>query len=104
MMPEAVTGLTSEASVLTSVPARYLGQLCKHFQHKVPVTLDAHHGRIEFPAGSCELDAQDGPGALHMRITGADRFALNTLEDVVTRHLVRFAFREKLEVEWRRAG
>lgn len=31
--------LVSEARVATDVPRRYLGQLCKHFQHRLPVEL-----------------------------------------------------------------
>jgi hypothetical protein len=103
-MSEAASDLVSEASVPISAPSRYLGQLCKHFQHKVPVTLDEHHGRIEFPAGRCELDAPAGAGTLHMRVVATDRSALAALEDVLTRHLVRFAFREKLDVDWRQVS
>jgi hypothetical protein len=37
---------------------------------------------------------------LIMRVTAADEAALAALEDVVARHLVRFAFREGPEVRW----
>lgn len=40
---------TSEARVPTTAARRYLGQLCKHFEHKLPVALAEHHGRIDFP-------------------------------------------------------
>jgi hypothetical protein len=94
----------SEASVPTRVASRYLGQLCQHFQHKIPVTLDEHHGRIEFPSGVCELEAPTGSEALHIRLVGSDPAVLAVLEDVVARHLVRFAFREKLEINWKHAA
>jgi uncharacterized protein len=32
---------------------RYLGTLCKHFGHKVPVSLERGLGRIELPFGVC---------------------------------------------------
>jgi hypothetical protein len=96
--------LSSEARVPTAVPRRYLAQLCKHFQHKLPVTLDEGHGRIEFPAGSCELDAAADAGILLMRVVASDEAALAKLEDVVARHLERFAFREEPEVRWTRAA
>jgi hypothetical protein len=78
-----------------------MGQLCKHFQHEVAVTLDEHHCRIEFPAGRCELDAPSGAGTLHLRVVVTERSGLAALEDVLTRHLVRFAFRENLDVDWK---
>jgi hypothetical protein len=96
--------LSSEARVLTAVPGRYLAQLCKHFQHKLPVTLDEGHGRIEFAAGPCELDAETAAGILVMRVIASDESGLARLEDVVARHLVRFAFREKPEVLWTRVA
>jgi hypothetical protein len=94
----------SEARVPTAVPRRYLAQLCKHFQHKLPVALGEDQGRIEFPAGSCELDAGAQAGTLVLRVTAGDEAALARLEEVVARHLERFAFREVLEVRWTRAG
>lgn len=92
----------SEARVPTATPGRYLAQLCKHFGHRLPATFDERHGRIEFPAGVCELDAAAEAGILAMRVTATDEAALVTLEDVVARHLKRFAFREAPEVRWTR--
>lgn len=92
--------LVSEARVATEVPRRYLGQLCKHFQHKLPVTLSETQGRLEFPMGVCTLDAQAAPATLLMCVTAEDEAALARLEDVVARHLERFAFREQLTVPW----
>ncbi|MBV9749730.1 MAG: DUF2218 domain-containing protein [Acetobacteraceae bacterium] len=92
--------LSSEARVPTAAPRRYLGQLCKHFQHKLPVTLAEDRGRIEFPAGACLLDAE--ADTLVLRVTAGDDAALAGLEDVVARHLERFAFRDKPEIRWAR--
>ena len=92
--------LSSEARVSTAAPSRYLAQLCKHFQHKLPVTLAEDRGRIEFPGGVCALEA--GSGTLVLRLTAGDEAALARLEDVVARHPLRFAFREKPEVQWTR--
>jgi hypothetical protein len=94
--------LSSEARVPTDAPSRYLAQLCKHFDHKLPVTLAGDRGRIEFSGGVCALEA--GDGTLVMRLTAGDEAALARLEDVVARHLLRFAFREKPEVHWTRAA
>jgi hypothetical protein len=92
--------LSSEARV----PSRCLQQLCKHFGHKLPAEFDARHGRVEFPGGPCELDAGAEAGILHLRVTARDEEGLARLEDVVGRHLERFAFREKPEIRWTRAA
>jgi uncharacterized protein len=93
---------SSEARVPTAMPGRYLAQLCKHFGHKLPVTLDGDRGRIEFSGGVCALEARDE--TLVMRVTAGDEAALARLEDVVARHLLRFAFRETPEIRWTRAS
>ncbi|HVI90209.1 MAG TPA: DUF2218 domain-containing protein, partial [Dongiaceae bacterium] len=43
--------LTSVARVQTTSALRYLGQLCKHFGHKVPSSLEGDHGWIAFDFG-----------------------------------------------------
>lgn len=90
--------VTSIATTQTSQAARYLAQLCKHFQHRLPVALEERHGQITFDTGTCELDANGD--TLTMRVTAADEPTLRRLEDVVARHLVRFAFREPPEITW----
>ncbi|TCZ65594.1 DUF2218 domain-containing protein [Roseicella aquatilis] len=83
-------------------PRRSLAQLCKHFQHKLPVTLDEAHGRIDFPAGTCTLDARDE--VLVMQVAAGDAAGLASLEDVIARHLLRFAFRQPPEIHWTRSA
>jgi len=96
--------LSSEARVPTKVPARYLGQLCKHFQHKLPVTFEGGHGRIAFSAGLCEPQAIEDADTLVMSVTASDEASLKSLEDVVARHLERFAFRDETKVSWTRTA
>lgn len=97
--PRAVT---SAAEAATEHAARYLVQLCKHFRHKCPDTAwaeDGSTGRIVLPIGECRLAAS--PAALSIAVTAAGPEPLATLEDVIARHLVRFAFREPLALAWR---
>jgi len=89
---------TSQSRVSTLVPRRYMGQLCKHFEHKLPVQLDEASGRIEFAMGVCSLATETD--TLVMRVEAADDAALARMEDVVARHLLRFAFREPPQVAW----
>lgn len=77
---------------------RYLGTLCKHFGHKVPVTYEPGSGRIELPFGQCELRA-DATG-LGLTATAGDRTTLDKTIDVMSSHLDRFAFRENPNLTW----
>ena len=94
-----MTQTRAAARVPTAQASKYLQQLCKHFQHKLPVEFDASLGSIAFPAGKTQL-AADGE-ALSLALEAENAEDLERLKDVVARHLVRFAFREELLVEWR---
>ena len=92
------TPLTARAEIVSEKASGYLQQLCKHFQHKRPVTFDPAQGRIEFTAGVCALAASRN--RLVIDLTATDPESLPMLKDVVERHLLRFAFREELAVSW----
>lgn len=99
MMGTAET-FTGEAHVATARAARYLEQMCKHFGHKIPVTRGEGTGTIAFDGGTCALAAAaDG---LWLEVSAADAETLLRLQDVVARHLQRFAFREDPAVVWTR--
>jgi uncharacterized protein len=97
--PSPVPAARSVAEVVTPNAGRYLQQLCKHFQHKRPVTCDPHSGQIAFSFGECRLDA--GEAVLRLLLAAPDASQLEQLQDVVARHLLRFAFREEMRIEWR---
>lgn len=86
------------ARVATPLPRRYMTQLCKHFEHRLPVTLTDIEARIDFDSGVCTLEATND--AIVIRVEAKDVAGLERVEDVVARHLVRFAFREPVVVEW----
>ncbi|PWR21239.1 DUF2218 domain-containing protein [Zavarzinia aquatilis] len=90
----------SKAEVATTFAKRYLGQLCKHFGHKIPVelALDEGRGSIAFPFGTCRLAAEGG--TLHLTAEAEGPDAIAQVQDVIARHLIRFAFREELAVSW----
>ena len=91
------------ARVAMEQPRRYRGQLCRHFAHRLPVVLEEAQGSIAFAGGTCRLEAAGE--ALVMRLDATDAAALETLQDVVARHLLRFAFRAPPEISWvRQAG
>jgi hypothetical protein len=88
----------SVATIQTEHASRYLQQLCKHFAHKLPVTFDPSVGQIEFSIGLCRLSASEA--ALMLDLVAPESEQMPQLQDVVVRHLVRFAFREELAIEW----
>lgn len=98
--PLAETLLGSVARIPTGSAQRYLGQLCKHFGHRVPAGLEGDHGWIAFDFGRCHLAASEDELSLHNSAATAE--ALARLEQVIASHLERFAFREELKVSWQR--
>jgi len=94
--------LTSAARVATPMAQRYMTQLCKHFEHRLPARYGATEGSIEFPTGTCRMEVQ--PDLLILHAEAKDAEALAQLESVVARHLERFAFRDKPEIAWTRSA
>lgn len=92
--------LASTATVTTPKAAGYAAQLAKHFAHKLPAHFEAGRGEVEFPFGTCTLAAE--ADRLTLRAEAADPDALARTEEVVASHLLRFAFREELTVDWQR--
>lgn len=87
--------VVAEARWQTPLAARYMAQLCKHFAHRLRVTLNERDGQIEFEGGACALWAE--PEALRLRLTAANEEQSVGLQGVVMRHLQRFAFRDLTE-------
>ena len=103
--------VTTSARVPTTSAGKYLQQLCKHWSHNLRVEFTPEHGTIVFPAegraGTFPADALvtfDAVGeTLVIRIDGATDEQVHALQDVVARHLDRFAFREApLTFDWTR--
>lgn len=98
-MSEAIAITWSRADVRTAKAQGYLVQLCKHFAHKIPATYADNRGRIVFGASVAELDASNA-GLLRIAVSAPDAEQIPALEDVVERHLRRFAFKEELARAW----
>lgn len=90
--------MQSESRVATEKASAYLKQLCRHFKHKVPAEFDDARGFAQFAMGTCELLAEDG--LLVMRLEAETAEALDKVKYIVSDHLVRFGFRENIQVEW----
>lgn len=92
---------SSTATISTNRANSYLQQLCKHFGHKVPVEFTPETGRINLPFGTCELQAVET--TLTLTASG-ELGSLKRLEQVISDHLARFAFRENITLTWQRAA
>jgi caffeoyl-CoA O-methyltransferase len=90
--------VSATAFVVTSRPERYIKQLVSHFGNKVKTELTDEGERLEFDFGVCELKA--APTGIELTGTAEDAVQLETLKDVVARHLVRFGVNDQLTVSW----
>lgn len=90
--------MNASAFFQTENAERYLGTLCKHFGHKVPVAFEPASGHIELPFGQCDLRAETA--GLALTAEAGDKPGLDRTIQVITSHLERFAFRENPELAW----
>ena len=89
---------TATAFVATQRPQRYIKQLVSHFGNNVRTEVTDAGGRLEFDFGSCDLHA--APSGIELTGTSEDQAQLETLKDVVARHLIRFGANDELVVSW----
>jgi hypothetical protein len=90
-----VAVLRSEAWWETGSAARTMAQLCKHFTHKLPVTLNERDGQMVFGTGVCDVVAEET--GMRIWASAEDEAELLQVQSVMIRHLQRFAFREMTE-------
>ena len=87
--------LTATSAFETPNASRYIAQLCKHFAHKVEVSYDETRGEAALPTGKAVMEAKEG--GLHFEVNAETPEALARGKFIIEDHIVRFAFREKLE-------
>ncbi|MDF3415093.1 DUF2218 domain-containing protein [Sulfitobacter sp. M57] len=72
--------------------AKYLGQLCKHFGHKIEVEYTETEGTAHFIFGPAHFRADDT--TLTVQFDLLHDAATDSAKGVIDSHLERFAFRE----------
>lgn len=88
---------------VTESAGKYLTQLCKHFGHKIPASVEGDRGQVTFAIGTAEMTAADA--RLTVTLSAADPEALAQLQDIIDDHLKRFAFREDFSgMDWGAVG
>ncbi|MDE1896657.1 MAG: DUF2218 domain-containing protein [Rhodospirillales bacterium] len=92
--------MNATAIIPTTSAKRYLGQFVSHFSHKLPALREADNsqGEVSFTTGLCTMDAD--AQKLSIILNAADEAGLTRLKEIVDRHLLRFAFREELQIAW----
>ena len=87
------------ARVQTPNASKYLVQLSKHWSHRFPdLTYDVARAEIPLPGGPLLLEAE--ADTLQMIVRSPARESLARMQEVVTEHLKRSAFRQPREVSW----
>ncbi|MFN3509293.1 MAG: DUF2218 domain-containing protein [Allorhizobium sp.] len=96
------------AKSTTNVPTengwKYLQQLCKHWAHKLEVSLDEPNQKavVKFPEATALMHCDHA--TLTVTVETDDAEKLETYQGVVASHLDRFAFREApLPFDWQAA-
>ncbi|MFI9433314.1 MULTISPECIES: DUF2218 domain-containing protein [Streptosporangium] len=93
----------STAHVATDRPERYAKQLISHMGHKADVEhTGAGRGTITFRSGACSLASSQRE--LVLIAAAVDLDSLIGVQDVITRHLLRFATQEEIRVDWTDPG
>lgn len=90
---------TTQANVPTVNASKYLGQLCKHWAHKLEVDLTGNVGTVRFADAVATMTA--GDTELVVTVEASDPAVMERMKEVVASHLDRFAFREApLSFKW----
>ena len=80
------------ATVPTAHGGKYVRQLCKHWAHKLDVTLDGDTGVVRFPNAVATMTGE--ADTLRIDLTADSAEMAEQMKGVIERHLDRFAFRE----------
>jgi hypothetical protein len=101
-LPSRSSGISApciaSSYVATATPARYIDRLGAQFVHKLPVSVDRQHARIEFAFGLAHLHA-DSHG-LHLTALSNNLQDLEKLKHLIATHFERFAWQAELNLDW----
>jgi uncharacterized protein len=93
---------TATARIPTAHASKYLQQVCKHWEHNLPVTFDKVRGQITFAKDARGADwpadaivtLEAGDDVLVCTINASATGQRDGLKGALERHIDRFAFRE----------
>jgi hypothetical protein len=84
--------------IKTTEGAIYIGKLCRHFKHKIEANYEGNTGVAHFPAGICHMLAE--PDTLIFEVDAHSEEGMQRIQGTIDRHLIKFAFREELVIQW----
>ncbi len=82
----------------TQDASAYIRKLCRHFAHKIETSYSESEGSASFPMGVCRMTA--APGLLIFEVEAETSEAIGKIRDILVTHLLKFAFREELQIAW----
>lgn len=90
---------TATAVITTAKAARYEKQLVSHMGHKIDIDARPHGHIFHFSEwGPCEVRAY--ADRLVFEASGIGHEELGRIQHAMTKHLLQFATREDLSIEW----
>ncbi|WP_297323636.1 DUF2218 domain-containing protein [uncultured Bartonella sp.] len=94
--------IRSRAIIKTANGSKYLQQLAKHWNHKFPdLTFNEKEAHIPFSA-EVTIDMFAEEDSLVVQILTPNEFEALKIEGIFDQHLLRFAFKEELAIDWHR--
>lgn len=90
--------MKSTVNINTKEGKNYIGKLCRHFRHKIEATYADNEGKAIFPKGICRMKADSDTLTFDIEAENAE--AVAKIQGVIDRHLIKFAFREQLDIQW----
>lgn len=91
-------GIKAIVKIKTTEGKSYIGKLCRHFKHKIEATYTDNTGHAIFPAGVCNMLADAEFLTFEVEANGAE--GMEKIQGALDRHLIKFAFREELVINW----
>ena len=90
--------MKSHALVKTQYGQTYPKRLCRHFSHKIPVSIDGDRGTNELPFAECTNLTSDNTMQISVEAESLDE--TECVGDVIADHLIRMANRDEPTVNW----
>lgn len=90
--------MDAQSNISTENASKIMRWTIGHFKPKVPAQYDATDGNVEFPFGTCNMEAT--ADELIVTVQATDEKSLMSLKNIVGRHIEKFGIKENITVEW----
>ena len=94
--------MKTTTTIATKAGASYIGKLCRHFVHKIEASYEGNTGKAIFPFGTCLMQAD--AESLTFEVDAHDAEGAEKIKGALDRHLIKFAYKEQLEINWQDLG